>query len=114
MRYIAANTTIPVPKIYGWGTADENPTGLGPFMVMEYIEYERTLSEALKDPSLEIDDPHILDPNIAEAKVEFLYGQITWLSLPTTFPSPSSPPSPRTTQPPPSGTLLWQIFASPS
>lgn len=81
MRYIAANTTIPVPEIYGWGTADENPTGLGPFMVMEYIEHERTLSEALKDPSLEIDDPHILDPSIAESKLEFLYGQMAKILL---------------------------------
>lgn len=25
MRYVAANTTIPVPEIYHWGTAEENP-----------------------------------------------------------------------------------------
>lgn len=70
-----------MPQIYGWGTADENPTGLGPFMVMEYIEHERTMSEALKDASLEIDEPHILDPNITEAKLEFLYRQIANILL---------------------------------
>ncbi|ELR07288.1 hypothetical protein GMDG_08359 [Pseudogymnoascus destructans 20631-21] len=32
MKYVAANTTIPVPKIYGRGTAEKNPTGLGPFI----------------------------------------------------------------------------------
>lgn len=81
MRYIAANTTIPVPKVYGWGTANDNPTGLGPFKIIEYIDHERTLSEALKDPSLEIDDPHILDPNISEPKLEFLYGQMANILL---------------------------------
>ncbi|OBT87797.1 hypothetical protein VE02_03113 [Pseudogymnoascus sp. 03VT05] len=45
MRYIAANTTIPVPEIYGWGTAEENPTGLGSFIIMEHIKHERTLSQ---------------------------------------------------------------------
>ncbi|OBT72279.1 hypothetical protein VF21_07947 [Pseudogymnoascus sp. 05NY08] len=81
MRYVAANTTIPVPEIYGWGTADENPTGLGPFMIIEYIEHERTLSEALKDPSIDFHDPHILDPNITEPKLKFLYGQMANILL---------------------------------
>jgi hypothetical protein len=75
MRYIAEKTTIPVPKIYGWGTAEENPTGLGPFMIMEYIEHERTLSEALKDPALGPKDPHILDPNIDEQSLSSFAGR---------------------------------------
>lgn len=35
MRYIAENTTIPVPKVYHYGTAAENPIGIGPFIIME-------------------------------------------------------------------------------
>jgi hypothetical protein len=30
MIYVAARTTIPVPSVYRYGTAAENPTGLGP------------------------------------------------------------------------------------
>ena len=48
---------------------------------MEYIEHERTLSAALNDPSLGIDEPHILNPNIAEQKLEFLYGQMANILL---------------------------------
>lgn len=90
MRYIAAKTTIPVPKIYHFGTAVENPTGLGPFMIIDYIEHERTMSDALNDPTLESDESHVLDPSICEQKLEFLYRQLAniVLQLSTlTFPS---------------------------
>ncbi|KAF4975446.1 hypothetical protein FZEAL_7766 [Fusarium zealandicum] len=81
MRYVAANTTIPVPEIYHWGTAQENPLGLGPFIIMEYVEHERTLSHALNDPSLDAADSHSLDPNISEPKLQFLYGQMANILL---------------------------------
>lgn len=81
MRYIAANTTIPVPEIYGWGTAEENPTDLGPFIIMEHIEHERTLSDALNDPTHESKRSQILDPNISEKKLEHLYGQMANILL---------------------------------
>lgn len=49
MRLIRNNTTIPVPEIYGWGTAAENPTGYGPFIVMEYIEHTKSLEHVFTD-----------------------------------------------------------------
>ncbi|KAK7413721.1 hypothetical protein QQZ08_012565, partial [Neonectria magnoliae] len=76
MQYIAANTTIPVPKIYHWGTAEDNPLGLGPFIIMEYIEHDTTLSHALNDPLVDPTGNHSLDPNISEQKLQFLYGQM--------------------------------------
>ncbi|KAI1119030.1 phosphotransferase family protein [Nemania sp. NC0429] len=81
MRYIAAQTTIPVPQVYHFGTAAENPTGLGPFIIMEYIEHERTMSEAMIDPDLEFDAPHVLDSKISEQKLEFLYRQMADILL---------------------------------
>ncbi|TRX91444.1 hypothetical protein FHL15_007668 [Xylaria flabelliformis] len=81
MRCIAAKTTIPVPKIYHFGTAAENPTGLGPFIIMDYVDHEMTMSEALKDPALEPDERHELDPNISAEKLEFLYRQMANIVL---------------------------------
>ncbi|KAI1737745.1 phosphotransferase family protein [Xylaria scruposa] len=81
MRCIAARTTIPVPKIYHFGTAAENPTGLGPFIIMDYVDHEMTMSEALKDPALEPDERHELDPNISAEKLEFLYRQMANIVL---------------------------------
>lgn len=49
MRLIRNKTTIPVPEVYGWGTASENPTGYGAFIVMEYIEHTKSLEQAIKD-----------------------------------------------------------------
>ncbi|KAI0376878.1 phosphotransferase family protein [Hypomontagnella monticulosa] len=45
MRYIAAKTTIPVPKIYYCGGVAENPVSTGSFIMTDYIEHERTMSD---------------------------------------------------------------------
>lgn len=38
MRFMRANTTIPVPEVIAYGTAADNPTGLGPFLIMTWVE----------------------------------------------------------------------------
>jgi hypothetical protein len=48
---------------------------------MEYIEYERTMSDALNDPALGPDESHVLDSNISEQKLEFLYRQMANIVL---------------------------------
>ncbi|KAB5530465.1 hypothetical protein GE09DRAFT_393036 [Coniochaeta sp. 2T2.1] len=47
MRYIAEHTSIPVPRVYHWGTAAENPTGLGAFIIMDYIKHHQTMNNVL-------------------------------------------------------------------
>ncbi|KAI1816473.1 phosphotransferase family protein [Poronia punctata] len=81
MRCIAARTTIPVPKVYYHGTAAENPAGSGPFIIMEYIDHEMTLSEALNDPAIEGNDNHMLDANITEEKLDYAYRQMADILL---------------------------------
>ncbi|POS70216.1 phosphotransferase [Diaporthe helianthi] len=49
MRLVRNNTTIPVPEVYGWGTTAENPTGYGPFIIMEYIEHAKCLEHVITD-----------------------------------------------------------------
>lgn len=101
MRYIAAHTTIPVPRVYHYGTAAENPTGLGPFIIMDHIDHEQTLSHALNDPSREIGERHGLDPDISDEKLEFLYRQMATIVLQlSTLTFPGSGPWPRTTREP--------------
>ncbi len=60
-----------MPNIYYFGATAENPTGLKPFIIMDSVEHERTMSEALRD--LESDESHVLAPNIGEQKLEVLY-----------------------------------------
>ncbi|RMZ74901.1 hypothetical protein DV738_g5683, partial [Chaetothyriales sp. CBS 135597] len=76
IRYIHQHTSIPAPEVLHWGTSEENPLGLGPFMIMEYIEHVMDLSDALNTPGLALQDRPILDPDIDEAKLELLYGQV--------------------------------------
>jgi hypothetical protein len=81
MRYVKANTTIPIPHIYHCGLAADNPLGLGPFIIMDYVDHEMTLSDALKDPNLDPDDSHVLDPDISQDKLELLYSQMASIVL---------------------------------
>ncbi|KAK8024979.1 phosphotransferase family protein [Apiospora arundinis] len=80
MRYVAANTTIPIPHIYRYGTAAENPTGLGPFIIMDYIDHHQIMSRELLDSS-RLDERSILDPNIDEKKLELMYAQMANILL---------------------------------
>ncbi|KAK8135220.1 phosphotransferase family protein [Apiospora sp. TS-2023a] len=80
MRYVAAHTTTPVPHIYHHGTAAENPSGLGPFIIMDYIDHHQNMSRELLDPARE-DQRAILDPNVSEEKLELLYGQMANILL---------------------------------
>lgn len=49
MMLVRDNTTIPVPEVYHWGTSSENPTGYGPFIIMEYIEHSKSLEHVIRD-----------------------------------------------------------------
>ncbi|KAF0634887.1 hypothetical protein FPSE5266_08300 [Fusarium pseudograminearum] len=81
MRLVAEQTTIPVPKIYHFGVATDNPLGLGPFIIMDYIEHECTMSDAMVDPNLAPGEDHVLNPNIEEEKLEFFYRQLANILL---------------------------------
>lgn len=81
IRHVASHTTIPVPRIYHYGTAADNPTGLGPFIIMEYINHHQNMSRALLDPDRDIDESPVLNPHIAEETLGLLYGQMANILL---------------------------------
>lgn len=75
IRYVADHTTIPVPRIYHWGTAADNPTRLHvPFIIMENIPHAITIGKALDDPNFNI-------PSVPESeKRAYLYQQMADIS----------------------------------
>ncbi|KAF2441505.1 phosphotransferase family protein [Karstenula rhodostoma CBS 690.94] len=81
MRYIADNTTIPIPFVLHHGTAEESPGQLGPFIIMEYVKDAQTLSDVLNLPGLSPQDRPMLDPGIDEQKLAFIYEQIADILL---------------------------------
>jgi hypothetical protein len=81
IRYIEKMTSIPVPHIYHWGTAAENPVGLGPFIIMEYIPHAQNLEELLRDPTMEDTTKARLDPHASKDKLERVYKQVADILL---------------------------------
>lgn len=52
LNLIRSSTTIPVPEVQAWGSAAQNRLGLGPFIMMDFIE-GMSLNELLWDPTVE-------------------------------------------------------------
>ncbi|KAG8407868.1 hypothetical protein J3458_020179 [Metarhizium acridum] len=81
MRFIQYHATIPVPFVHHWGTQDESPLNIGPFIIMEYVNHEMDMVDALNTPSLSCDDRPILNPNVDEATLKMLYNQVAKILL---------------------------------
>jgi hypothetical protein len=81
MRYISGNTTIPIPFALHHGMAEESPGGLGPFIIMEWIENAGDLVDITNKPGLTADDVPMLDPEINEEKLERVYYQMADILL---------------------------------
>ncbi|KAB8277553.1 phosphotransferase enzyme family protein [Aspergillus minisclerotigenes] len=87
MTYLQQNTKIPVPKIIHHGTREDSPAGLGPFILMEYVEHASNLATQLRAPGYQRGDRPFLDPDIEEEKLEFFYSQIADILLEFSKPS---------------------------
>lgn len=75
---IRHNTTIPVPEIYGHGTALENPTGLGPFILMDWVDGVRMKDQlqettALETPPIDVE----INPDLSEDTLKNLYSEMS-------------------------------------
>ncbi|TLD27959.1 phosphotransferase enzyme family protein [Venturia nashicola] len=73
---IRQETDIPVPKVHGWGTAANNPLGLGPFIIMDFIG-----GVSLESLWKERPDKRLIRSNIAEADIEYIYRQFARIQL---------------------------------
>ncbi|RAL01437.1 phosphotransferase family protein [Aspergillus ibericus CBS 121593] len=76
MQWLKENTSIPVPTIIHWGTSEQNPLQLGPFILMEYIDHQTSLLEVLNTPGLTKEDLPALNRNLPAEKLAFFYRQI--------------------------------------
>jgi hypothetical protein len=81
MRFLERHTNIAVPHILHYGMTKECPDELGPFIIMEYIEHDHDLVDALNTPGIPDDERPILDPNVSEERLVFAYGQMADIML---------------------------------
>lgn len=75
MKYLSQNTTIPLPRVISWGLTKESPQQLGPFIIMDYVDGTR-LSTILKRPTENDEEDVILNPDIDNKTLDFVYDQI--------------------------------------
>ncbi|KAL9101862.1 MAG: hypothetical protein Q9163_002929 [Psora crenata] len=75
MRFLEQNTSIPVPHVIYYGMKEDSD-GLGPFIIMDYIEHRQDLVDALNTPGLTSDDRPVLDPQISTEGLEYIYSQM--------------------------------------
>lgn len=87
MRFLTDKTSIPIPFIHLSGTKKESPLELSPFMIMDYVEHETKMYDALNVPGCPTDERGILDPAIDEDKLEMLYRQLAGILLQLSTPS---------------------------
>jgi hypothetical protein len=73
LSLIREGTTIPVPKVHAWGFAAGNPLGLGPFIIMDFVDGV-SLNDLLKDPNAER-STRLMRENIDDKDVEYIYRQ---------------------------------------
>ncbi|GIJ98285.1 hypothetical protein Aspvir_000401 [Aspergillus viridinutans] len=74
LSLIRNRTTIPVPRVQAWGLAASNPLGLGPFIIMDFIDGV-SLSDLLQDPNT--DRPsRVMREDISDGDIEVIYRQL--------------------------------------
>ncbi|RDW67225.1 phosphotransferase family protein [Aspergillus mulundensis] len=74
LNLIHDRTTIPVPKVQAWGSAATNPLGLGPFIMMDFIDGV-SLSDILRDPNAERPS-RVVREDISNSDIEYIYRQL--------------------------------------
>ena len=110
LSLIREKTTIPVPQIKAWGLATSNPLGLGPFIIMDFIEGV-SLQRLLKDPNAE-HDTRLIREDISDSDIEFIYRQFANFLLQLfelDFDRISSLPSPKTGFPVPIRPMTFKV-----
>lgn len=81
MRFLMDQTSIPVPFILHSGTKKESPLELSPFIMVDYIEHETKMYDALNTSGCLKEERGILDPNIDQDRLGILYGQMAGILL---------------------------------
>jgi hypothetical protein len=75
LQFLSEKTTIPIPKVTSWGTTEDSPQHIGPFMIMDYVD-GISLATILKQPTETEQDEVILKTDVDDKKLEYVYEQL--------------------------------------
>ncbi|KAI9163525.1 hypothetical protein HJFPF1_05142 [Paramyrothecium foliicola] len=84
--FLCQNTGLPVPQPLHYGLSTPEPDH-GPYIILQYVENEGTLSDRLKAPNDDPDEAHLLDPDFPEPKLEELCTKVACCLLQLSQPS---------------------------
>jgi aminoglycoside phosphotransferase (APT) family kinase protein len=73
MKFVREKTKIPIPEFIACSTAKGHFAGLGPFIIMEFIEGERLDEVLYKDDKIK--------PGVEQSTLNFIYKQIAQIYL---------------------------------
>jgi len=74
LNLIYNKTKIPVPRVQAWGSTASNLLGLGPFIIMDFID-GINVSDLLKDPNAER-PTRLMKEDISNSDIEVIYKQL--------------------------------------
>lgn len=74
LSLIRDRTTVPVPTVQAWGPAISNPLGLGPFIIMDFINGV-SLSDLLQDPNAKRPS-RVMREDFSDCDLKFIYRQL--------------------------------------
>lgn len=106
LNLVRRETTIPIPKVHAWGLSENNPLGLGPYILMDFID-----GVCLRD-LFTGEGSRLLKEGIPDCDVEFIYRQMANFMLQlfkVDFPCIGSLPTPVTGFSPPIRPLTWKV-----
>lgn len=69
MKLVRERTTIPIPEVKSWGQAVDNPLGLGPFIMLGFVE-GIGLDQILQTPN-----ERLMRPDISDEIIESIFRQ---------------------------------------
>ncbi|PYH38612.1 uncharacterized protein BO87DRAFT_393201 [Aspergillus neoniger CBS 115656] len=81
MQFLEHFTSLPIPHILHHRITEESPKDLGPFIIMEHISNEGDFIDALNVPGRSRDERPMLDPNVSEERLEWVYVQMADIML---------------------------------
>lgn len=70
--YIQQNTRLPMPRIFYYGQRPE----IGSFIILQYVEHQRDLSDLLTIPDQSPDVTQVLNPDIPDSTLEIVYNKV--------------------------------------
>jgi hypothetical protein len=81
MQFSGEITKMPVPCVTGWVLTDGSPSNLGPIIIMDHVK-RTSLATLIKQHVKSEEDDVVLQDDIDETTLDYIYEQVAGFPLP--------------------------------